>query len=229
MDDNSVPSSIHDSDESSDDSGSGTEPDDNDQESVPGSQEESDDIDGVMPDDIEPGHSPVDELQTFDWNEIDDELKEFLDSENDSDSGSVTSTSSRISGRSTHSVNGGSGADKKRKHDETHGDEEEEDSDDGTNKLVKKQKTSGTRSTGLKVVKTPNSIASEHSLPTPAVTSDEAGDEAALKNTAGGDGADYNDKDDEGSDLDLEADLMAEFERAEAYDEEAQKSDLHST
>ena len=162
-----------------------------------------------MPDDIEPGHSPVDDLKQFDWEDIDHELQEFLGTDSDSDTGSVTSNSSRASGRSNTSINGKVGADRKRKLNQT--DEDDEDSDDAS-KLLKKQRIANTRSTGLKTVKTPNSASSESSLPTPAVTGDEAGEDGTVKSLAGDEEHDGLDQ----LEADLEADLMAEFAKEEA-------------
>jgi RNA polymerase II subunit A-like phosphatase len=150
-----------------------------------------------MPEEIEEGHSPIDDLKGFDWGEIDDELNEFMgsDSENDSDT-STASDSSRTSKKSARGV--------KRPHDQAN--TGESDSDDDSSKLSKRVKKANARSTSLKTVKTPNSIQSESSLPTPGVTGDEDGDDEPVDQTAVGD-------EDDGFEDDLEADLMAEFDR----------------
>lgn len=189
----SAPSSVNDSDESSDESESEHE----DSNSVPASQEEeADDEEGVMPDDIGEGHSPVDDLKEFDWGEVDDELKEFLgsDSENDSDASDASDTSrtSRGSNKSARR--------EKRKHDDI---TEDDDDSDEESTLAKKQRIAASRSSGLQNVKTPNSSLSESSLPTPGVT----------------DGDQEEEDDDDGFDDDLEADLMAEFEKEFEDDE----------
>jgi len=196
----SAPSSINDSDESSDDSESENE----ELSIVPASQEEEAiDEEGVMPDDIEEGHSPVDDLKEFDWGEVDDELKEFLgsDSENDSDA-SDASDSSRVSRGSMRSITSRGG---KRKHEDV----TDDDDSDEESTLAKKQRIANNRTTGLKTVKTPNSVLSESSLPTPGVTGDEEGDDMDL-NPPGDD-----EDDDDGFEDDLEADLMAEFAKEE--------------
>jgi RNA polymerase II subunit A C-terminal domain phosphatase len=190
----SVSSSIHDSDESDDETE--TLGDDDEPESVPASQEDEQDDEGVMPEEFEGGHSPIDDLKTFDWGGADEELAEFMgsDSDNDSDTGSVASNASGHSQTSNNSLRG-----VKRNHDET---TDEEDSDEGS-ELVKRQRISSSRTTGLKTVNTNAKAASESSLPTPGPTGGE--DE-------GGDGED--DGADNAED-DLEADLMAAFEMDE--------------
>lgn len=160
--------------------------------SVPNSQEEELDDEGVMPDELEDGLSPIENLQGFDWGDVDDELHDFLGSgsDGDSDTGSVASDNSRASKASKRSTG------RKRKHEDT---TDDDDSDTGS-AVLRKRNRANNRSTGLKTVKTPNSTGSEPSLPTPGVTGDE------------------NDEDVEGGELDeddLEADLMAEFEREE--------------
>jgi RNA polymerase II subunit A-like phosphatase len=86
---------------------------------------------------------------------------------------------------------------------------DEEDSDGGSD-TIKRQKTSKSRQTGLRTVKTPNSVNSESSLPTPGPTGGETegeeGEEIAQTTTVDG-GSDEED--------DLEADLLAEFEKEE--------------
>lgn len=185
----SVPSSLYASDEDDDDSGSEDEP-----EPVAASQEEEIDSDGLIPDAPE-GHSPIDDLKTFDWGQADDELAEYLDdldSGDDSDTSSVTSDSSRFSKQSSHGT--------KRIHVT-----DDEDSDDGS-ATAKKQRISNSRTTGLKTVKTPNSEDSESTLPTPGPTDEQEGA------GAGADG--WGEAGDESED-DLEAEMMREFEREE--------------
>lgn len=198
----SAPSSINDSDDSSENDDSETE--NEELNSVPASQEEETaDNDGIIPDELEEGHSPIDDLKEFDWGEVDDELKDFLgsDSENDSDA-SDTSNTSKASRGSNKSARGNSG---KRKHEDITDDEES----DEESTLAKKQRIANSRTTGLKTVKTPNSMQSESSLPTPGGTGDEEGDDVERAEALGGDNAD-DDFDD------LEADLLAEFDREES-------------
>jgi RNA polymerase II subunit A-like phosphatase len=199
----SAPSSIHDSDESSEDSASDEEESDH----VPAKEEEvAEDLEGVMPEAIEEGHSPVDDLKGFNWGEIDEELESFMgsgDSESDNDSGAESVASDiSIRSRTSNKI-----VPKKRKVGDTTDDENS--GDEST--LAKKQRTANSRSTGLKTVKTPNSTQSESSLPTPGPTGDEDGEEDAVDQIPTGD----DDDDDDPFGDDLEADLMAEFEREE--------------
>jgi RNA polymerase II subunit A-like phosphatase len=161
-------------------------------ESIPASQEEADDDEGVMPIEVD-GQSPIDDLKTFDWGSADSELAEFMgsDSENDSDTSSVASSSSKHSKRGV----------KRNLEDVT----DDEDSDEGST-LLKKQKIANSRTTGLKTVKTPNSAESESSLPTPGVTGDEDGDDAEDTTVNEGEGDEFRDLED-----DLEAELEAEL------------------
>lgn len=160
-------------------------------DSVPASQEEEPDEDGVMPSEMD-GQSPIDDLKTFDWGGAEDELAEFLgsDSENDSDTSSIASISSIPSRRGV-----------KRNHEDATDDES---SDEGST-LAKKQRLASSRTTGLKTVKTPNSAGSESSLPTPGVTGDEDGDEGE-EDTIGEEGDEFGSLED-----DLEAELEAEL------------------
>jgi len=197
----SAPSSINDSDESSEDSESEIE----EASSIPASQEEETaDDEGVIPDELEEGHSPIDDLKEFDWGGVDDELKDFLgsDSENDSDASDSSSTSKQSQGSTKSASRGG-----KRKHE----DMTDDDDSDEESTLAKKQRIANSRTTGLKTVKTPNSMLSESSLPTPGGTGDEEGDDADRVEPSFPAGED---EDDDGFD-DLEADLMAEFDREE--------------
>lgn len=194
----SVSSSIHESDDESFDE-TDTIDEDEEHESVPASQEEEQDDEGVMPEDFEGGHSPIDDLKTFDWSEADEELAEFMgsDSENDSDTGSVASNSSHHSRASNLSIRG-----VKRQHSEATDDDESDDA----NELIKRQRISSFRATGLKTVKTAQE-SSESSLPTPCLTGGEEGgrdrgDESGVE------------EDDDAED-DLEAELTAAFEMDE--------------
>jgi RNA polymerase II subunit A C-terminal domain phosphatase len=169
-----------------------------------------------MPDELDDPQSPIDGLQQFDWNSADAELDEFLASgseDGDSDTGSVTSRTkyqiflwniadrspgaSDRSQRSNLSVRG-----KKHPRDETDDDETDEESS-----LAKKQRLSRVRTTGLKTVKTPNSAKSESSLPTPEITGEEELDDADQPPNV----EDEGDVDDD----DLEAEMMAEFEKGD--------------
>lgn len=161
-----------------------------------------------MPEEFEGGHSPIDNLKTFDWGEADEELAEFMgsDSENDSDTGSVTSNSSRQSAKSNGDAHG-----TKRIHDET---TDEEDSDGGS-ELAKRQRISYSRPTGLKTVKSSDNAPGESSLLTPGPTGGEAegdGVYAVAQNPPEEDG----DEED-----DLEADIMAAFEMGEQEAEDS--------
>jgi RNA polymerase II subunit A-like phosphatase len=152
-----------------------------------------------MPEEYEEGKSPVDNLQTFDWGGVDDELAEFMDGESDSDNasdaGSETSNESQKSARSGD----------KRKHSTTQEGEGEDSDEEST--LAKKQRVANNRTTGLKTVKTPNSEAS--SLPTPGDTVD--GELNKDLSQEDGDDDDDGDYDDE-----LERELMEELEKGEA-------------
>lgn len=159
------------------------------------SQEIQNDEEGVMPDELEAGHSPVDDLKEFDWNTVDDELAEFMgDDDEDTESGNESDISASSRESSTKAR-----VRTKRKIDET--EEEPSDSDDGHSSMSKKQRIAEKRSTGLKTVKTPTS-GSESGLPTPGITGDEDG-------LAEG-------QDDSSLDDELEAEMLAEFAREEA-------------
>ena len=147
-----------------------------------------------MPDDMEPGVSPIEGLGDVDWGGMDDELAEFMGDDDESGTesdGSLTSNNSRGSRRSS------SRGHKRRFDEATDEDDSEEEST-----MVKKQRIANSRTTSLKTVKTPTS-ASESSLPTPGVTGDE-NDEvdqvAALES-------------DHSFEEDLEAEMEAAFEQ----------------
>ncbi|KFY21951.1 hypothetical protein V493_06964 [Pseudogymnoascus sp. VKM F-4281 (FW-2241)] len=145
-----------------------------------------------MPDDFDDGQSPIEGLKDVDWSGVDAELEEFMASGSESDSESVASNTSDRSQQSTVSIR------RKRKLASKDGDETDEESN-----ISKKQRLARNRTTGLKTVKTPNS-ASGSSLPTPEKTAAEDGDEAHQTDTQ-----------DEEFDNDLEAEMMAEFERGD--------------
>ncbi|RDL31827.1 Uncharacterized protein BP5553_09229 [Venustampulla echinocandica] len=192
----SGPSSIHDSDES-DDSGPSS---DEENDSVPNSQESADTV-GVMPEDFDEGHSPIDDLKNFNWASADDELAEFMDGEEE-DSGSESDTAS-VKSTTSHDSSLVRGS--KRKHGETTA---TDDDSDGESTLSKKQRIANSRTTGLNMVKTPNGMVSENGLPTPGPMSD-GGDGEDEGGTNDGEGVD-------GLEDDLEKEMMAEFEREEA-------------
>jgi RNA polymerase II subunit A-like phosphatase len=183
------------------------------------------DPEGVMPDELDDPQSPVDGLQQFDWGSAEAELDEFLASgseDGDSDTGSVTSRKkmSRLSKNTTDRSLGASDRSqrsnisvrgKKHPRDETDDDETDEESS-----LAKKQRLARVRTTGLKTVKTPNSANSESSLPTPEITGEEELDDADQPQNA----EDESDVDD-----DLEAEMMAEFEKERDWGEEPQDDD----
>ena len=81
-----------------------------------------------------------------------------------------------------------------------------EDSDENTSRLVKKQNTAKSRTTGLKTDNTPQS---ENSLPTPGITGDEGAGVV---------------EDDSSIGEDLEKEMEAEMEAALAREEEEAKS-----
>ncbi|OLN91700.1 RNA polymerase II subunit A C-terminal domain phosphatase [Colletotrichum chlorophyti] len=151
--------------------------------------------------------SPIDGLKSFDWEGVDDEMKEFLGSDDDSSNGD---TESRIgdleSGdelpSSQGSTNSVSGTKRKAIDDDTA-------SDDGGSALSKKQRVAKSRGASkLSSVRTPNAEDNESSsLPTPQVTGDE--EDVALVPDGGAvdDGDDFDEDD-------LEADLEAELAAA---------------
>lgn len=202
----SAPSSIHDSDESSSSGSSDEETGD----SLPASQEDPEtDTEGLIPEDYEEGHSPIDGLKEVNWGGVDDELAEFLgdddddddeDSANDSDASSA-SDSSRVSRASRGSRRG-----VKRPVGEISTDES--DTDEESN-LTKRVRTAKSRTTGLKTVKTADGE-SESSLPTPGVTGDE-GNEDDVDQIPTNDEGDGEDEDDE-FEKEIEAAFEAEME-----------------
>lgn len=147
----SVPSSIHDSGESGDDTA-----DEDDEPAYSASQDEEPDADGVMPDELSGSHSPIDDLKSFDWGGAEDELAEFMGSDSDdSDSSSIASDSDGSSRRTPRGT---------KRH---HGEGTEDEDSDRESVTAKKRHQADARPTGLHTVKTPNSAQSESSLPTP--------------------------------------------------------------
>lgn len=167
-----------------------------------------------MPSEYDGGHSPIDDLTTFDWGGADDELAEFMgsDSGSDSDTSSVASDSTRSSKLSLRGV--------KRKNGQSISTDDEE-SDEGS-ATTKRQRISNSRTTGLKTVKTPNSAQSESSLPTPGPTDENAGE-----GEAGGEDEEEGDDGWGDGDLDLEAEMEAEFEREALAAAEADNESEH--
>lgn len=138
-----------------------------------------------MPDEIEGGTSPIDNLKGFDWGGVDDELDEFMASDSETNESGSESDASRQSTSSKQSKKASRG--QKRNHDTATEDEES----DEESTLAKKQRIANSRTTGLKTVKTPNStLADVTNLPTPGKE---------------------NDVSDDGFGDDLEADLEAAF------------------
>ncbi|CZS97990.1 related to phosphoserine phosphatase fcp1 [Rhynchosporium agropyri] len=179
-----APSSINESDGTSDDSAS----EDEDRDSLPASSQDETavDEDGVMPDDMEGGISPIDNLKGFDWGGADHELDEFMASDSEANESGNESDVSKVSTSSGQSKV--ANRDRKRNRDTA---TEDEDSDEEST-LAKKQRVANLRTTGLKTVKTP--LSDTTNLPTPA-----------KEDGASEDGFD-----------DLEADLEAAFASEEA-------------
>lgn len=120
----------------------------------------------------------------------------------DGDSGSESDTSSI---RSNASRNTTTPRGSKRKHGDSTA---TDDSSDEESTLSKKQRVANSRTTGLKMVKTPNGLLSANGLPTPGPMSDggDGEDDAATNDSEGVDELED----------DLEKEMMAEFEREEA-------------
>jgi len=156
---------------------------------------------GLVPD--EEATSPIDGLKQFDWDSAEQELAEFMasgdddDGTGDSDTESIASRASENSQSSNFSIRT---RDHKRKTDDS--DEET----DGESHIAKKKRLALARSTGLKTVKTPSSVQSESNLPTPDVTGGEDAEADDADQAATGEADD---------DLELEAEMMAEFEKAD--------------
>ncbi|GKT82201.1 FCP1-like phosphatase [Colletotrichum tofieldiae] len=168
------------------------------------------DDDNLMPDFEDGQTSPIDDLKTFDWEGVDDEMKEFLGSDDDSSDADTESRSGDTeagdepppsSQDSANSVTGG-GTKRKAMDDDAA-------SDEGGSALSKKQRVAKSRGASkLSSVRTPNAEDNESSsLPTPQVTGDEE-DVSLVPDSGAVDGGDDFDEDD------LEADLEAELAAA---------------
>ncbi|WYZ33807.1 hypothetical protein EsH8_I_000083 [Colletotrichum jinshuiense] len=160
--------------------------------------------------DFEDGQvSPIDGLKSFDWEGVDDEMKEFLGSDDDSSDADTESRSGDTEmgddvPSSQESTNPVGGTKRKAMDDDTA-------SDEGGSALSKKQRVAKSRGASkLSSVRTPNAEDNESSsLPTPQVTGDE--EDVSLVpdgGAAAGGGDDDFDLDD------LEADLEAELAAA---------------
>lgn len=164
-----------------------------------------------MNDDFEGGQSPIEGLKDVDWSGVDAELEEFMASGSESDSESVASSTSYSAYPSSNPllINPADTSDRSqqstvsiRRKRKLAASKDGEETDEESN-ISKKQRLARNRTTGLKTVKTPNS-ASGSSLPTPEKTAGEDGDETHQTDTQDGD---YDD--------DLEAEMMAEFEKGD--------------
>ncbi len=192
-----------------------------------------DDPEGVMPSVFEDEHSPVGGTNE-DWDQMKDELADFLGSDaDDSDGDSVVSESRGRNSKSTSTSSPGV----KRKFEEV----EAGDADDmemevdgeasegasgsgGRSSLEKRVKKAYERTTSLTNVATVASTPDKSSnLPTPEITGEDdeekekerrvEGERGASDGDGAGDGAEDDDDDDWG---DLEADLEAELQRVES-------------
>ncbi|GJC77209.1 RNA polymerase II subunit A C-terminal domain phosphatase [Colletotrichum liriopes] len=185
------------------------EEDDDDASDEEDGDQDGDD-DNLMPDFEDGQTSPIDDLKTFDWEGVDDEMKEFLGSDDDSSDADTESRSGDTeagdepppsSQDSANSVTGG-GTKRKAMDDDAA-------SDEGGSALSKKQRVAKSRGASkLSSVRTPNAEDNESSsLPTPQVTGDEE-DVSLVPDSGAVDGGDDFDEDD------LEADLEAELAAA---------------
>lgn len=145
----------------------GSESDDEDEDE----EGRVEDTDGVMP--TEPA-SPVDDLKRMDWDDVEDELAEFMGSEIDSES-EVDSEFNMDHETDTDTES--TRPSRKRKMDDDEGTDNDESADDGTGSaLSKKQKLAKERTTGLRNVKNAADVGGGGEgggLPTPAITGDE--------------------------------------------------------
>ncbi|GKT50467.1 RNA polymerase II subunit A C-terminal domain phosphatase SSU72 [Colletotrichum spaethianum] len=168
------------------------------------------DDDNLMPDFEDGQTSPIDDLKTFDWEGVDDEMKEFLGSDDDSSDADTESHSGDTEAgdepppSSQDSANSFAGGGTKRK-----AADDDTASDEGGSALSKKQRVAKSRGASkLSSVRTPNAEDNESSsLPTPQVTGDEE-DVSLVPDGGAVDGGDDFDEDD------LEADLEAELAAA---------------
>ncbi|KAI1000497.1 RNA polymerase II subunit A C-terminal domain phosphatase [Podosphaera aphanis] len=181
--------------QSSDDSDSSLTGDES-EDTTTDSRGEIIDEENVMPSKMDDGYSPIDDLKGFDWDKVDDELAEFMgeeDSENDSDA-------SEYSAR----LNGSSATFSKRKHEDI-GDSVEE---GNQSNLAKRQKFASERRTGLNSVDTPLSQENFNRL--------KLGENDAMDNVESNQKSITEDIEcDTDGEADLEALLMAEFEKEE--------------
>lgn len=197
------------------------------------------DLDGVIPDELNDPTSPIDGLQQFDWGSADAELAEFMasgsDDEDDED-GNETDTSTISGGSGASGRSGPSARARGRKHprDEAgEGDEDERDADGDESTLAKKRRLARDRTTGLKTVASappPTSAASIGGVELPFGVAGVAGvaDDNGTLNSASadvdgeeddGDAAPQREDEGDVDDDDLEREMMAEFERG-GYDVE---------
>ncbi|TDZ33319.1 RNA polymerase II subunit A C-terminal domain phosphatase [Colletotrichum spinosum] len=164
--------------------------------------------DGNLVPEFEDGQvSPIDGLKSFDWEGVDDEMKEFLGSDDDSSDADTDSRSGdtesgdEMSAPQTYTI---VGAGTKRK-----ATDDDAASDEGGSALSKKQRVAKSRGASkLSSVRTPNADNNESSsLPTPQVTGDEADVSLVPEDAVNLDnGADFDEDDLE---ADLEAELLA--------------------
>ncbi|KAK1487287.1 FCP1-like phosphatase [Colletotrichum cuscutae] len=153
--------------------------------------------------------SPIDGLKSFDWEGVDDEMKEFLGSDDDSSDADTESRSGDTDAgedlpSSQESANAASGGTKRKAMDDDTA------SDEGGSALSKKQRIAKSRGASkLSSVRTPSVEDNNESssLPTPQVTGDEE-DVALIPDNVAANGVDDFDEDD------LEADLEAELAAA---------------
>ncbi|KAI9822129.1 MAG: Carboxy-terminal domain (CTD) phosphatase [Thelocarpon impressellum] len=178
--------------------------------------DEIDDPDGVLPADLEGNVSPVEGFMRYDWKEIDDDLADFLGSDDESESESVASASSRNSTsprkrkRSRSRSASGSVTDGGEPP-ARNGDSAE---DLSGSRLAKRQQLARARTTTLKAVATTADNGS--SLPSPETTGGEQ------------EGERFEGDDDEADedlnrldDFDLEREIEAEIEKEFGADLEA--------
>lgn len=176
-------------------------------------RDDTDDLEGVVPDELEENLSPVDGFKSYDWKEVNDDLADFLGSDNEDseDDNSVASEStlgnttpkkrkrSRSASRSRDPVEGNG----------TNGDEAGENALGSP--LAKRQQLAKARTTGLK------SVASA-----PGDAADAAPSSAATNND---DGGSYNSADrrksiDEMDDDEFAKEIEADIEKEFDFDEE---------
>ncbi|KAL0940104.1 RNA polymerase ii ctd phosphatase [Colletotrichum truncatum] len=172
-----------------------------------GDNDQDGDEENLLPEFEDGQISPIDGLKTFDWEGVDDEMKEFLGSDDDSSDADTESRSGDVESgdelpASQSSTNSATGTKRKAVDDDTA-------SDEGGSALSKKQRVAKSRGASkLSSVRTPNADDNESSsLPTPQVTGDE--EDVSLVPDGGvnlDNGADFDEDDLE---ADLEAELLA--------------------